>query len=160
MTAATDTMPALPEPNAKLLALADRIDHDRLWARAGLERSGWTQEQHDRCDAGVELRRYAKLLGQDCWRIFPPRPGFCFSASTLDAVVSMARRDDRRRHPAEQSATTPTPAQIEALAHRMCWRYKHSSDPAQITYTFTGPILLEFVQELLRGDNLIAKDSS
>jgi hypothetical protein len=83
--------------NEKLLALADRIDHERLWARRGLERPGWTQEQHDRCNAGVELRRYASFFGQDCWRVFPPRPGLSFRASTLDAVVAMARKDEARQ---------------------------------------------------------------
>lgn len=83
--------------NERLLALADRIDHESLWARAGLERPNWTQEQHDRCDAGVELRRYAALLGQDRWRIFTPNGPVRFSATTLDAAYAMAKRDDERR---------------------------------------------------------------
>lgn len=43
----------------KLRALADRIDHEELWRRPGLERDTMTQEQRDRLDAAVNLRRYA-----------------------------------------------------------------------------------------------------
>jgi hypothetical protein len=47
----------------ELEALADRIDHDKLWSRPGMERDDWTPEQRDRCDAGVNLRRYAHDRG-------------------------------------------------------------------------------------------------
>jgi predicted lipid-binding transport protein (Tim44 family) len=41
--------------------------------------------------------------------------------------------------------------QIEAMAHRMAWRYKHSSDPAHShTYTFNRARLLEFARALTR----------
>lgn len=93
---------------ARLLELADRIDHERLCRRAGLDRSGWTQEQKDRCDAGVHLRRYADLLGSDCWRIFPPRPGISFRASRLDDVVAMAQRDEAGRAALDPTPTTST----------------------------------------------------
>lgn len=45
----------------ELYALADRIDFDKQWQRAPEAFSGepWTQEQRDRCNAGVNLRRYA-----------------------------------------------------------------------------------------------------
>ena len=43
----------------KLRALADRIDHEELWRRPGMERDTMTQEQRDRLDAAVNLRRYA-----------------------------------------------------------------------------------------------------
>lgn len=85
------------EPNARLLELADRIDYGALWRRPGLERETMTQEQRDRLDAGVMLRRYADLLGNDGWRIYPPRPGFCLRAGSLDEAVAMAKRDEARR---------------------------------------------------------------
>jgi hypothetical protein len=85
-------------PNPKLMELADRIDHEQLCRRAGLERSTWTQEQRDRCAAGVHLRRYADLLGTSSWRLYPPAGvPTCYRAATLDAVVEMARREELRR---------------------------------------------------------------
>lgn len=47
----------------ELEALADRIDHEELWRRPGLERDTMTQEQRDRLDAAVNLRRYASDRG-------------------------------------------------------------------------------------------------
>jgi hypothetical protein len=47
----------------ELRALADRIDHEELWRRAGMERDQMTPEQRDRLDAGVNLRRYASDRG-------------------------------------------------------------------------------------------------
>jgi hypothetical protein len=47
----------------KINALANRIDHEELWRRPGLERDTMTQEQRDRLDAGVNLRRYASQRG-------------------------------------------------------------------------------------------------
>lgn len=86
------------EPPQRLLDLADRIDHEKLCLRAGLEREKWEQEQRDRCDAGVHLRRYADLLGSKSWRIYPPSGiPTRFSAGTLDDVVAMAKRDESRR---------------------------------------------------------------
>ena len=82
----------------RLLDLADRIDHEKLCRRAGLERDGWTQEQKDRCDAGVHLRRYADLIGSNSWRIYPPKGiPTRFSATTLDAAIAMAKREETRR---------------------------------------------------------------
>jgi len=40
-------------------ALANRIDHEELWRRPGMERDSLTQDQRDRLDAGVNLRRFA-----------------------------------------------------------------------------------------------------
>lgn len=88
---------AAHEPNAALMELADRIDHEQLWRRSPLERDSMTQEQRDRIDAGVALRRYADLLGDGGWRIYPPRPGMCFRAGTLATVVDMARRSEQLR---------------------------------------------------------------
>lgn len=47
------------EDAANIKALADRIDHEELWRRPMMERDTWTQEQRDRLDAGVHLRRYS-----------------------------------------------------------------------------------------------------
>jgi hypothetical protein len=40
-------------------ALADRIDHEQLWRRSPFDRADMPQEQRDRLDAGVHLRRHA-----------------------------------------------------------------------------------------------------
>lgn len=46
-----------------------------------------------------------------------------------------------------------TDHEIETLAHRMCWRYKHSSDPAHSsTYTFNRVTLQEFARKLMQGE--------
>ena len=43
-----------------------------------------------------------------------------------------------------------TTEQIEAVAHRMCWKYKHSTDPAHSsTYTFNLDKLNEFARKLI-----------
>ena len=47
------------ESIARLEALADRIDPEELWRRPPLERDQLTDEQRDRLDAAVNLRRYA-----------------------------------------------------------------------------------------------------
>lgn len=86
------------DPNAKLMELADRIDYEKLWGRPGLEQFDWPQDKRDRMMAGVMLRRYADLLGNDGWRLYPPHPGTSFRATTLDDVVDMARAEERRRN--------------------------------------------------------------
>lgn len=41
--------------------------------------------------------------------------------------------------------------QITTIAHRMAWRYKHSSDPAHSdTYTFNRTTLIDFVRAITR----------
>lgn len=85
------------QPAAWLMELADRIDPDELWRRPGLEQLDMPPEQQDRLEAGVNLRRYADLLGQGHWRVFPPRRGICFRSSTLAGAVEMAQRDEERR---------------------------------------------------------------
>lgn len=47
------------EDAERIEALADRIDHDELWRRPLFERDTLSQEQRDRLDTGVHLRRYA-----------------------------------------------------------------------------------------------------
>jgi hypothetical protein len=86
-----------PLPDEKLLALADRIDHEQLWRRSALEHFDWPQDQQDRLFAGIELRRYASLLGQDCWTIFPPKGGVSFSSSVFAKAVEMAGKEAKRR---------------------------------------------------------------
>lgn len=78
------------EVNEKLRALADRIDHEQLWQRPGMEIRDWPQDKRDRLEAGIQLRRYASFFGQNCWRIFPPRGSVSFRASTFEKVVEMA----------------------------------------------------------------------
>lgn len=43
----------------KINELADRIDHEQLWRRPFFDRDTMTQEERDRLDAGVYLRRHA-----------------------------------------------------------------------------------------------------
>jgi hypothetical protein len=43
----------------ELNSLADRIDHEQLWRRSPFDRDQLTQDQLDRLDAGVALRRFA-----------------------------------------------------------------------------------------------------
>ena len=50
-------------------------------------------------------------------------------------------------------APTLTDHDIETLAHRMCWRYKKSSDPHHSdTYTFNRTCLLDFVRKTMQGE--------
>lgn len=81
----------------KLLELADRIDHERLWARPGMDRHEMTPEQIDRLDAGVALRRYADLMEPGRWLVFRPEGGVRFSAETLSKAYQMAATDEERR---------------------------------------------------------------
>jgi hypothetical protein len=76
----------------KLRALADRIDHDKLWRRPMMYRDQLTTEQQDRLDAGVMLRRYAELLAPGRWLVVPPKGNPRFSASTFEAVIEMVKR--------------------------------------------------------------------
>jgi hypothetical protein len=49
---------------------------------------------------------------------------------------------------------------VEELAHRMCWRYKHSSDPAHShTYTFNRTTLLQFAGALMDRQRKRAQDA-
>ncbi len=81
----------------KIEELANRIDHEELWRRAGMDRFDMTPAQQDRLDAGVNLRRYADLLGSNCWRIYPPKPSVSYRAETFEGVVAMVRRTEERR---------------------------------------------------------------
>lgn len=48
-------------------------------------------------------------------------------------------------HPPRSEPPKMTEAEIEAIAHRKAWRFKHSSDPAHSdTYTFNGHTLQDF----------------
>lgn len=47
----------------ELEALAGRIDHEMLWRLPAMDRDKMTQEQRDRLDAAVNLRRYARDRG-------------------------------------------------------------------------------------------------
>jgi len=80
----------------KLLTLADRIDHEKLWRRPMMFRDGLTDDQRDRLDAAVNLRRYADLLAPGRWLVLPPTGNLQFSAGSLEAVTEMAKRDQER----------------------------------------------------------------
>jgi len=81
----------------KLLALADRIDHEQLWKRPGLDRFKMTEDQQARLDAGVMLRRYADILTPNRWLVIPPTGFVQYSAGTLDKAYEMAKRDEERK---------------------------------------------------------------
>lgn len=82
----------------KLFDLANRIDPEKLWQRAGMDRPGFSDDQKDRLDAGVNLRRYANLLQPDRWLLIPPSGSVQFSSASLDGVYEMAWRDvDRQK---------------------------------------------------------------
>ena len=92
-------------PNAKLLELADKIDHEQNWQHSGIfQRDHLTQDQKDRVLAGVMLRRYADLMAPESWRLFPPARADAqsYRASTLDAVVKMAQKYCRAAIEAER----------------------------------------------------------
>lgn len=84
----------------KLLALADRIDHEKLWRMAGMDHHKLTDEQKDRMNAAVALRRYADIWTPGHWVIVPPTGGIQFGASTLEKAVEMTKRDQARREAA------------------------------------------------------------
>lgn len=81
----------------KLLALADRIDHEKLWKRSAMDRFDMTEDQQARLDAGVMLRRYADILEPGRWLLIPPTGPMQFSAGSIDAVCEMAKRDETRK---------------------------------------------------------------
>jgi hypothetical protein len=81
----------------KLLALADRIDHEKLWRQPAMDRHTLTDDQQARLDAGVMLRRYADILAPGRWLVIPPTGGVQFSAGSLDAAYEMAKRDEARK---------------------------------------------------------------
>lgn len=81
----------------KLRALADRIDHEQLWRRAGIERGGMTTDQIDRLDAAVELRRWADRKRPGRWIIVPPEGPVQFSAQSLQKAFEMAQTNENRR---------------------------------------------------------------
>lgn len=89
----------------KLLSLADRIDHEKLWQLPAMHHDTLTQDQRDRMDAAVELRRFADILGPGRWLVIPPTGPMRFSAYTLDKAYEMAKKDDDRKAGPEQAVT-------------------------------------------------------
>ncbi len=87
----------LSTKQGKLLALADRIDHEKLWRLAGMDHDKLTADQKDRMNAGVALRRYADIWTPGHWVISRPNGGVHYGASTLDKAVEMATKDEARR---------------------------------------------------------------
>jgi hypothetical protein len=95
--AATTSEDAPSVKQEKLRALADRIDHESLWKRPMMCRDQMTDEQRDRLDAGVMLRRYSDLLAPGRWLVVPPTGSVQFSAASLDKVTEMAKADQDRK---------------------------------------------------------------
>ena len=90
----------------KLLALADQIDHEKLWRRPAMDRDNLTADQRTRLDAGVMLRRYADILEPGRWLVIPPVGSVQFSAGSLEKAYEMAKRNETRK--AEQVQTKGT----------------------------------------------------
>jgi hypothetical protein len=99
----------VPTRQGKLLALADRIDHEKLWRLAGMDHDDLTGEQKDRMNAGVALRRYADILAPGHWVLIRPTGAIQYGASTLDKAVEMARREEARR--SARDSAPPSPAE-------------------------------------------------
>lgn len=91
------TPEAPSEKQEKLRALADRIDHEKLWKLPFMRHGRLTDQQRDRMNAGCMLRRYADLLAPGRWLVLPPTGNVQFSAGSLDKVYEMAKRDEDRR---------------------------------------------------------------
>jgi hypothetical protein len=90
----------------KLRELADKIDHEKLWQVAGMDRDKLTDDQRARLDAGVMLRRYADILQPGRWLVIPPTGSVQFSAGNLDKAYEMAKRDEAHRSDAAAQAVT------------------------------------------------------
>ena len=72
--------------------------------------------------------------------------------AAADAVGSQLVRGVR---PASEAT-----GRIEDLAHRMCWRYKYSTDPAHShTYTFNRATLLAFADAILEQQRAWAQQA-
>lgn len=97
----------------KLLALADRIDHEKLWRQPAMDRHTLTDDQQARLDAGVMLRRYADILAPGRWLVIPPTGGIQFGAGSLNAAYEMAKRDEARK--ASDSAAPPQQVDTNGL---------------------------------------------
>jgi hypothetical protein len=101
--AATTSEDAPSEKQAKLRALADRIDPEKLWTVPLMDRDKLSEAGRDRLDAGVMLRRYAEFFGPGRWVLIPPTGSVQFSAGSLEKVAEMAKADlDRKAMRATQ----------------------------------------------------------
>jgi hypothetical protein len=101
--AATASEDAPSEKQAKLRALADRIDPEKLWTVPLMDRDKLSEAGRDRLDAGVMLRRYAEFFGPGRWVLIPPTGSVQFSAGSLEKVAEMAKADlDRKAMRATQ----------------------------------------------------------
>lgn len=96
----------------KLRELADRIDHDKLWRQPAMDRDKLTQDQRDRLDAGVMLRRYSDILEPGRWLVIPPTGSVQFSGGTLDKAFEMAKRDEGRKAASEAAKATGTAGEL------------------------------------------------
>lgn len=113
----------------KLLELADRIDHEKLWRQPAMNRDKLTQDQRDRLDAGVMLRRYSDMLEPGRWLVIPPTGSVQFSAGTLDKAYEMAKRDDERKAATEAAKAASTEFKGWYCAH--CQR---GVDASEVTF--------------------------
>ena len=61
--------------------------------------------------------------------------------------AALASRDEAAQQPQGQAVSDE---QIEKLAHRMCWKYRHSTDPHhRSTYKFNLTTLLDYSRAIL-----------
>lgn len=88
-------------------------------------------------------------------------------AADLSAQLLAMQRAQPAQHVRDAAAAIadaqPAPKAtgiVEDMAHRLCWRYKHSSDPAHShTYTFNRSTLLAFADALLDRQRQHAKEA-
>lgn len=76
------------------------------------------------------------------------------TAAEVEAIEALrAALDQPPKSTTSMSSSQPsTDYQVEQLAHRTCWRYRHSPDPHHShTYTFNRHTLLEFARALREG---------
>lgn len=134
----------------------------RMTALADLHRLEGNRLEADLCDeaaAALSAPAPAPLLVRDLAATLKVGPlDLCrtlealgYGPHSVNMAVPAAAVGAVEKHYA-QVAPAPAPAeavQIEALAHRIAWRYKKSSDPNHSdTYTFNRATLLQFAAAL------------
>lgn len=100
----------------------------------------------------------------DGWKLVPVEPTkemldayvrlqVRFNSARSDWAAMLAAAPQLLKSTTSMSSTKPdTDYQVEQLAHRTCWHYRHSPDPAHShTYTFNRHTLLDFARALREG---------
>lgn len=73
-------------------------------------------------------------------------------AVQMKQISALCDEVERLRASTPPAAQPFTALEIETLAHRKAWRYKHSTDPNHSnTYTFNRTTLIEFTRAATAG---------